>query len=239
MFCGKCGTENPNNYSFCSACGFPLRSVRLDAPDATSPTAAGRDDTHATIEPAQLPGRATQADQAQSSKPGRKRNSLLMWWLGPTLLPWLLWWRIDQDELNKQVAEYESMRMTRSAKGQSFLLLNLTAWLTMAFIVFAHLSAVDLSEALIALVLGYFIYSGHRWASIAAMVFWSIAKWGLIWATIAAMGKPVDNPVETITNNPVEMIMKQLVWWCIYMHAFYLAFRVEGLRLWLIRLRNR
>ena len=80
--------------------------------------------------------------------PVRKRNLLLMW-LGPTQLRWLLWWRIDQDELNKQVAEYESMRMTRSAKGQSFLLLDLTAWVTTAGIVFAHWSAVGLSEVLI------------------------------------------------------------------------------------------
>ncbi len=210
MFCGKCGTENPNNHSFCSACGFPLRRVRLDATDATALTAAGRDDTHATVEQAQLAARATQPEQVESSKLGRKRN-----WLH-----WLLWWRIDQDELNKQVAEYESMRITRSAKGQSFLLLNLTAWATIAFIVFAHLSAVHISDVLIALVLGYFIYSGHRWATIAAMVYWSIEKLTAIWRT----------PVGLPFHNPVEMIMQQLVWWCIYMHAFYLAFRVEGLR---------
>src|SRR5665811_1419786 len=60
----------------------------LDAPDATAPTAAGRDDTHATIAPAQLAARATQPEQVESSKLGRKRN----------LLHWLLWWRIDQDE---------------------------------------------------------------------------------------------------------------------------------------------
>lgn len=207
MFCGKCGTENPSNYSFCSACGFPLRSVRLDAPDATAPTAAGRDDTHATVEPAQLAARAPQpAEQAESSKARKKEN----------LLHWLLWWRIDQDELNKQVAEYESMRITRSAKGQSFLFLILSACVTTAFIVSGDLKAVDFSDVLIALVLGYFIYRGHRWATMAAMIFWSIEKWAAIWNRL----------VVASSGNFVV----QLVWWCICMHAFYLAFRVEGLR---------
>ena len=224
MFCGKCGTENPNNCSFCSACGFPLRSVSLNAPDATAPTTAGWDDTHATVEPAQLSARATQPpfvtvsspllERAESSKLGRKRN----------LLDWLLWWRIDQDELDKQVAEYESLRITQSARGQSFLLLILSACATTAFIVSGDLKAVGFSEVIIALVLGYLIYRGHRWASIAAMVFWSIEKWAAIWNRL----------VGASSGNFVV----QLVWWCICMHAFYLAFRVKGLRAWVIRLRT-
>ncbi|MGO9318397.1 MAG: DUF2569 family protein [Terracidiphilus sp.] len=28
MFCGKCGLQNPNDYSFCSACGFPLHNLQ-------------------------------------------------------------------------------------------------------------------------------------------------------------------------------------------------------------------
>jgi len=153
----------------------------------------------------------TSAEDSQEKKAMRKRN----------LLYWLLWWRIDQDELNKQVAEYESMSMTRSAKGQSFLLLNLSALVTTAWVVFAHLSVVYLSDVLIALVLGYFIYSGHRWATIAAMAYWSIAKLIAIW-DISVGFSPLD--------NPGGRILQQLVWWCICMHAFYLAFRVEGLR---------
>jgi hypothetical protein len=137
------------------------------------------------------------------------------------LLRWLLWWRIDQDELNKQVAEYESMRRIQTAKGMSFFLLILSACATTTFIVFGDLSTVDFSEVLIALVLGYFIYRGHRWATIAAMVFWSIERLTAIW------GKPVFSPPF---YNPVEMTVVQLVWWSIYMHVFYLAFRVEGLR---------
>src|ERR1035438_9918091 len=28
MFCGKCGVQNPDNYSFCSPCGFPLHGLQ-------------------------------------------------------------------------------------------------------------------------------------------------------------------------------------------------------------------
>lgn len=28
MFCGKCGVQNPDNYSFCSACGFSLQRLQ-------------------------------------------------------------------------------------------------------------------------------------------------------------------------------------------------------------------
>ena len=39
MFCGKCGVQNPNDYSFCSVCGFPLQT--LPAASSAGGTAVG------------------------------------------------------------------------------------------------------------------------------------------------------------------------------------------------------
>jgi hypothetical protein len=142
-------------------------------------------------------------------------------------LNWILWWRIEQDELNKQVAQYESMQRIQSARGLSSFLLLLSACVTTAVIVFGGLPAQDFPEVLIFLVLGCFIYAGHRWATIAAMVFWSIEKFWMIASTWAPAGSSPFNPAA---RNPVEQSAIHLVWWCVYMHAFYLAFRVEDLR---------
>jgi hypothetical protein len=42
MFCGKCGVQNPDSYSFCSACGFPLQRLQhaSSAGAAVSPAPA-------------------------------------------------------------------------------------------------------------------------------------------------------------------------------------------------------
>jgi hypothetical protein len=137
----------------------------------------------------------------------------------------LLWWRIEPDELNKQVAEYESMRRIQSAKGVSFFLLIFSACLTTALIVIGHSSDVAFCDALISLVLGYFIYRGHRWAAIAAMVFWSVEKVFAITAIWKVAGSSSD-PFQ----HPVEQSVVQLVWWNLFMRVFYFAYRVEGLR---------
>lgn len=64
-------------------------------------------------------------------------------------------------------------------------------------------------------VLTVFIDFGHRWATITAMVLW-IADKAL--SFIDVLSGPGGVAVRAVI---------QVFWWCIYMHAFYFAFRIE------------
>jgi hypothetical protein len=64
--------------------------------------------------------------------------------------------------------------------------------------------------------LAAFIYRGHRWAMIAAMLLWTLEK-----GVIAVEGLGVGHLPS------VGRLLSSLLWWAIYMHAFYLAYRVE------------
>jgi hypothetical protein len=58
-----------------------------------------------------------------------------------------------------------------------------------------------------------FIYRGHKWAMIGAMIFWTIEK-------LVQISSALQSP------HPNSAVMA-VVWWTLYMHAFYLAFRTE------------
>lgn len=132
------------------------------------------------------------------------------------MLGWLLWWRIDEDEFIKQVAQYDSLRIAQSAKGRSFLLLIFSAAATTAFIVFSDYKSTGFIDVFIALILGYLTYRGWQWAVIGSMIWWSLEKAYLIY--------------EATVNSRADMLMTHLIWWSLYMHFFYLAFRVERSR---------
>jgi S1-C subfamily serine protease len=138
-----------------------------------------------------------------------------------SLLRWLFWWRIDQDELNRQVSEYDSLKIWQSVRGQSLLLFAFSSCVTISFIVFFNYPILDFIEAFISLFLGYFIYRGNIWSIIVAMVFWSFEKGFQLYDTFQSydvIGGPHVNPLIPI------------IWWTIYMHAFYFSLRVENIR---------
>ena len=135
-----------------------------------------------------------------------------------TSLEWLLWWRVDQEELEMQVREYKTLKITKSAKGVSLLCLLFSSILTICFVQFLHIDSSAYLDVAIMLVLGIFIYRGHRWAMIAAMLFWTSEKLLQIIEPIKINGH--------VSGGGVGM----LIWWAIYMHAFYLAFKVETKR---------
>jgi hypothetical protein len=129
-------------------------------------------------------------------------------------LKWLLWWMIDEDELDEQVAEYRDLPIYVAARGLSLLLLLFSAAMTAAVIFFGLLEPIGYVDAALMTVLGLFIYFGHRWAMILTMVVWTIEKGMLIVEPLQGGGTPMN-------------LVVQMFWWAIYMHAFYLAFRVE------------
>ena len=67
-------------------------------------------------------------------------------------------------------------------------------------------------DAGLSILIAIFVYLGHRWAILVAMAWWTLEK------TLSLVDLEHLNAGAAIS---------QLVWWCVYMHAFWLAFRVE------------
>lgn len=133
---------------------------------------------------------------------------------------WLFWWRLDKDELQKQVEEYETLKISQSARGISLLFLLFSAVVTTGFILFLDWDSSAFLDVFLFLILGFFIYKGHRWAMIGAMLLWTYEKFSIL----------IFEDFSSPTVKPFYHIFLSLLWWAVYMHFFYLAFRVESLR---------
>lgn len=127
---------------------------------------------------------------------------------------WLLWWQIDPIELEKQVTQYENLKFIRSARGQAVGCILFSVAVTAAFIYFSIMDSLAYIDIAIMVMLCVFIYFGHRWAMIVAMVFWTLEK---AYGLFAAIGGPGHG------NN----LVLQVIWWTIYMHAFYFSYCIE------------
>lgn len=130
-------------------------------------------------------------------------------------LQWVLWWRVDQDELQDQIAKYDTLGWLDSARKLSTLCLLFSATITIAFVIFKLAPAASYFDAALFAILAAFIYHGHRWAMIAAMALWTFDKILVVWGGLRTLGPSSGS------------IIVSFFWWAVYMHAFYLAFRVE------------
>jgi len=128
---------------------------------------------------------------------------------------WVLWWKINPAELDDQVARYDTMGFIHSARGMSVACLLFSIVVTSAFVYFHISDPASLIDAAMFAILALFISLGHRWAMIAAMLLWTLEKGSVI--------------VEGVSGAHTNVVV-QIIWWCIYMHAFYLTFRVEQKR---------
>ncbi len=126
---------------------------------------------------------------------------------------WLLWWQIDPTELDQQVDQYGSLSLFKSMRGISVCCLLFSLALTALLIATGVADRWALVDLVIFAVLAVFIYFGHRWAMAVAMTLWTVEKLVSI-----ADGLGGGNP---------GTLVGQVLWWCIFMHAFYFAFRVE------------
>jgi hypothetical protein len=125
---------------------------------------------------------------------------------------WLLWWQIEPEELDKQVSQYNDLKFFRSVRGQAVACLAFSIAVTCVLVYSGVMDSSAFIDAGIMAVLAIFIYLGHRWAMILAMVLWTIEK-GF-----------------AVMDSPGRLVM-HVIWWCIYMHAFYFSFRVEQERM--------
>lgn len=141
-----------------------------------------------------------------------------------SVFSWLLWWQLDKEELEKQVNEYGTLKITQSARGISFLFQLLSLVIAIGAILFTNIiTGSAFLYVFLYLILGFFIYKGHRWAMIGVMAMSTFATFSNFYSSVVANstnGTPIIN----------SSLMWALFFWTIGMHFYYLAFKVENLR---------
>jgi len=136
-------------------------------------------------------------------------------------LNWLLWWRVSNEELQYQLQNYSTLKPWQSAKGIGALFLTLSMVINILFVLSGTASQLVLLDATLFGVLAYFIYyKSAKWAMIGAMILWTFEKF-------YALLFSIDPTIIKLSNNSNII---GLIWWLIYMHAFYLAYKVETVR---------
>ena len=133
---------------------------------------------------------------------------------GNSFLNTLMWWKVEAAEVEKEVAQYGTRKPWNSSRGVSAGFCALSVVLTVALSGYLKLSTTSVVvEVGIWTTLGYFMYRGHRWAFIAAMALWTFEK-----AVFVANGGGGAAPIVHV------------IWWAIYMNAFFMGFTVERRR---------
>lgn len=85
MFCGECGTQNPDTNSFCKNCGKPLKGVPATTHAAPIPVQA----PGPAVPSPQVPVQAVSAVPAPAKKPGRNWLAILA--IALSLLSWIVY----------------------------------------------------------------------------------------------------------------------------------------------------
>jgi hypothetical protein len=137
------------------------------------------------------------------------------WWK-KSVFSYLTWWKIEPAEMERQITQYNKLKVWQSARGKSSLFcvfFIVVVWLTKDV---AHRSTGDIvPEGIAWLSIAIFMFRGHRWAFILGMALWTIEKgMGFFYAWFP--------------NNGLYPL--PIIWWVIYMHAFFLAYKVESVR---------
>lgn len=130
---------------------------------------------------------------------------------------WLLWWITDKDEITRQVHGYNTLDIWHASRKIAALALLFSSALTVILVLFANWDSSSLIDVLLMLVIAFFIYKGHRWAMIVAMVYWTYAKFYGLFTSYSSGSTP----------SPIVAIL----WWAIFMHAFFEAYKVEQVRM--------
>lgn len=128
---------------------------------------------------------------------------------------WLLWWRLDPEEVANSVATYQTKNPLKSARGIAALCFLFSVAISTALVLTGSTQAGGLTDVVVFLVLALFTYLGHRWAMLAGMAWWTLEK---VYAVYTGMQAP---------NPSGSLLITSVIWWCIYMHAFWFAFKVE------------
>lgn len=138
----------------------------------------------------------------------------MLWLLFKIPKEWIVWWDLDEFQVQQQVEDYDSIGWVQSARGVAALLGLFCAAVTCVVEVRNKLETSSIFiDVGILLVLAILSGLGKRWAMIVAMIYYTVA-------TFLEVIHPKENPHT----------LAYIVWWCIYMHGLYLAAAVEKQR---------
>ena len=127
---------------------------------------------------------------------------------------WLLWWKLNPEDLKIQVDNYQLLKITQSYRGVACMLLLFSVALTTFLVMINSVDTSALLDAAVLLMFAFFIYKGYKWAILGAMLLWTYEKGYQL--------------IQSTTNQSSPII--PIIWWSTYMAAFYAAFKVEQLR---------
>jgi hypothetical protein len=141
--------------------------------------------------------------------------------------PWILWWKIEPEQLKRQTRDYAKLDLSQSARGIAFLLAMLHAAVVLARggMDFPGIVGNEtanyyagLAEATAFLMLGCLVYWGYRLANLAMMAFYTLDR---------VTGHVVNYSRPYYQHHVVLCVCVGLLGWTICMHAYYFAYRVE------------
>jgi hypothetical protein len=125
-----------------------------------------------------------------------------------------LWWRVDPAEVERQVAGYDILGVTHSARKGSAALCVLSVVITAALGGYLKMPIGTVAiEAVVWGGLALAMVRGNRWAFAAGMVLWTLEK-----------------AFAIVSGTAGRVPVVHIIWWAIYMHSFLLAYRVETAR---------
>jgi hypothetical protein len=120
---------------------------------------------------------------------------------------------LDQEDIKKQIDQYDTLKITQSYRGISALLLVFSSVVTIILATFnvLGLNSSAYFDATIFATLAVLVYKGYGWAILAAMIVWTLEK---------------VYQVAFLQSSP----MVGVVWWVLYIQMFYKAWSIERIR---------
>lgn len=120
----------------------------------------------------------------------------------------------NQKEFENQLVNYYTLGITKSKKGQATLFVLGSVLITFTF---AYFNVVNFDDIILGafayLIFALFIYKGHRWAMIGAMIMWTADK------------------VYQISTMNVTSPISIFFWWIALMIPLYNAVKIENERI--------
>jgi len=218
MYCQNCGKKVNEVSNFCSSCrkklnfpsNFKFKNARATEIKQENIERTEQNKNKLDIDLSFLDKNTSKEKIDKTSEEKNKKQSESFWRN-------LFKWNMDEAALKNQIEHYNSLGFFSSARKVATFFLILSAIINSIFIIIKEIPGEAWLGFLLLLVLALFIYKGHRWAMIGAMIYWTYSK--VIQVANSFSGE-----------NPGGDLFMAIIWWAIYMGAFWQAYQVERAR---------